>query len=219
MIQLAEHLADRPIVAVLRASDANRFVDAAQAIADAGFLAVEFTLTSQGVFDALRKARDRLPSTVLIGAGTLRTLAQVERAIDAGASFLVSQLTSFPLIEAAHQRAIPFLPGALTPNEIAEAWAYEVQAVKVSPIGPLGGTAYLRELVGPLPDVPLFPTGGVRIEEADDYLAAGAALVGISRDLTRDALVDGDIDALAQRAAFAVRRVVAAQNASRGVRG
>ena len=208
MIQLSEALQARPVVAVLRAPDADRFIEVSSVLIEAGFPAVEFTFTTAGVIEALRRARDQLPADVLVGAGTVRTVEQAHRAIDAGASFLVSQVTDTAVIEAAHSRGVPFLPGALTPNEIVRAWDHGVQAVKVSPAGPVGGVAYLAELVGPLPDIPLMPTGRVRIDEAGDYLAAGAAFVGVSRDLTRDALLPGgDLTGLAERAARTVRSV------------
>ncbi|WP_328996197.1 bifunctional 4-hydroxy-2-oxoglutarate aldolase/2-dehydro-3-deoxy-phosphogluconate aldolase [Kribbella sp. NBC_01245] len=208
MIQLSEALRARPVVAVLRAPDADRFIEVSSVLIEAGIPAVEFTLTSAGVFDALRRARDELPAGVLVGAGSVRTVEQAHRAIDAGASFLVSQVTDAAVIEAAHSRDVPFVPGALTPNEIVLAWSYGVQAVKVSPVGPVGGVSYVAELVGPLPDIRLMPTGLVRIDEAGDYLTAGAAFVGVSRDLTRDALLPGgDLAGLAERAARAVRSV------------
>lgn len=207
MIKLTDALPERPVVAVLRAADAGQFVAVSAVLAEAGFGAVEFTLTTAGAVEAIRRARAELPS-VLVGAGTIRTLDQVHQAIDAGASFLVSQVTSPVLVAAAHERGVPFIPGALTPNEIVAAWDLGVQAVKVSPIGPVGGIDYLTELVGPLPDIPLMPTGLVRIDEAAGYLGAGAAVVGISRDLTRDALLpDGDLRALAERATQVIRSV------------
>jgi len=208
MIQLSEALQARPVVAVLRAPDADRFIEVSSVLIEAGIPAVEFTLTSAGVIDALRRARDQLPAGVLVGAGTVRTVEHAHRAIDAGASFLVSQVTDPAVIEAAHSRGVPFIPGALTPNEIVRAWDYGVQAVKVSPVGPVGGVAYLAELVGPLPDIPLMPTGRVLVDEVGGYLAAGAAFVGVSRDLTRDALLPGgDLTGLAERAARTVRSV------------
>jgi 2-dehydro-3-deoxyphosphogluconate aldolase/(4S)-4-hydroxy-2-oxoglutarate aldolase len=208
MIQLSEALQARPMVAVLRAPDADRFIEVSSVLIEAGIPAVEFTLTSAGVLDALRQAREQLPAGILVGAGTVRTVEQAHRAIDAGASFLVSQVTDPAVIEASHSCGVPFVPGALTPNEIVRAWDYGVQAVKVSPVGPVGGVAYIAELVGPLPDIPLMPTGRVRIDEAGDYLAAGAAFVGVSRDLTRDALLPGgDLAGLAERAARTVRSV------------
>lgn len=207
MIQLTDELADRPVVAVLRAAGAERFAEVSGVLAAAGFGAVEFTLTTPGAVEAIAAARAGLPA-LIVGAGTVRTIEQVHQAIDAGAAFLVSQVTSPALVEAAAQRGVPFIPGALTPNEIVAAWGLGVQAVKVSPVGPVGGIDYITELVGPLPDIPLMPTGLVRVHEAGDYLAAGAAIVGISRDLTRDALLPGgDLDGLAERAARVIRSV------------
>jgi len=208
MIQLNDRLSDRPVVAVLRAPDACRFLEVSAVVIEAGFRAVEFTLTTTGALDAISQARERLPDDVLVGAGTVRTVDQVHRAIDAGASFLVSQVADRALVEAAHARGVPFVPGALTPTEIVAAWGFGVQAVKVSPVGPLGGAGYIAELVGPLPDIPLMPTGQVGIDEAGDYLKAGAAMVGLSRDLTRDAVQPGgDLLALAERAGRVMRSV------------
>ena len=207
MIQLSDRLSDRPVVAVLRAAGADRFLEVSAVLAEGGFGAVEFTLTTAGAFEAISRARSELPG-LLVGAGTVRTLEQVHQAIDSGASFLVSQVTDPALVEAARGRDVPFVPGALTPNEIVAAWNLGVQAVKVSPVGPVGGVDYIAELVGPLPDIPLMPTGMVRIDEAGAYLAAGAALVGISRDLTREALLPGgDLSALAERAERVIRSV------------
>ncbi|ADB33982.1 2-dehydro-3-deoxyphosphogluconate aldolase/4- hydroxy-2-oxoglutarate aldolase [Kribbella flavida DSM 17836] len=207
MIRLRDELGQRPVVAVLRAPDAGRFVEVSAVLVAHGFGAVEFTLTSAGAVEAIARAAAELPS-VLVGAGTVRTVEQVHQAIDAGAGFLVSQVTSPVLVEAAHARGVPFVPGALTPNEIVAAWELGVQAVKVSPIGPVGGARYIAELAGPLPEIPLMPTGAVPVDAAGEYLAAGATVVGLSRDLTRDALgPGGDLDALADRAARVIRSV------------
>ena len=98
------------------------------------------------------------------------------------------------------EQQIAFIPGALTPTEVVTAWNAGVPAVKVSPIGPLGGVSYLRELRGPLPDVALMPTGGVTLEAAAHYLDAGAIAVGVSGALLADALLGGDLTALSARA-------------------
>ena len=103
-------------------------------------------------------------------------------------------------MQAAADVGLSYVPGALTPTEIVSAWNTGVPAVKVSPIGPLGGVDYLRELRGPLPDVALMPTGGVTLEDAAEYLALGAVAVGVSGALFADALLGGDLAALRQRA-------------------
>jgi len=188
------------VVVVFRAPTAARFLDAGLALADAGITRLEFTLTSDGALGAIASAKTRLPH-VDIGCGTARSVADVEAARDAGADFVVSQYLDRALVEAARRMSIAYVPGALTPGEIVAAAQCGPPVVKVSPIGPVGGAAYLRELVGPLPDIPMFPTGGVRPEDAGGYFAAGAAFVGLSGLLLQDALTDGDLVDLAARAA------------------
>jgi 2-dehydro-3-deoxyphosphogluconate aldolase/(4S)-4-hydroxy-2-oxoglutarate aldolase len=207
MIDLLDILRSRRVVAVLRAPDADRFLPASQALYDAGITCLEFTLTTHGALDALRDARKALPGDALLGVGTVRTLRHVNESIEAGADFLVNQAFKPELVDAAHERDVPFVPGTLTPTEVVRAWEHGVPAVKVSPIGPVGGLDYLSELRGPLPEIPLLPTGGVTREAAPEYLRRGAVAVGLSRDLLLDALQPGgDLDALAARG----RAVVAA---------
>lgn len=210
MIDLHDALRSRKLVAVLRAPDANRFVAVSNVLYDAGFRCLEFTLTTDGALDALRNARKALPDDVLLGIGTVRTLAQVDAALEAGADFLVSQTFNAAVVDSAQSRGVPFIPGTLTPNEVVAAWEHGVPAVKVSPIGPVGGPEYLTELAAPLPEVPIMPTGGVTVDNGPEYLRRGAIAVGISRSLTGDALVPGgDLDALAERARTAVAGVAA----------
>jgi 2-dehydro-3-deoxyphosphogluconate aldolase/(4S)-4-hydroxy-2-oxoglutarate aldolase len=203
-------LARQPVVAILRAPDASRFLAASEVLYEAGFRCLEYTLTTDGALEALRAARNALPDDVILAVGTVRTEQHVQDAIDAGAQFLVSQVLRPRLIEIAKSRGVPFVPGALTPTEIADAWETGVPAVKVSPIGPVGGIEYFDQLRAPLPEIPLMPTGGVTIDQVADYLSRGAAAVGLSGPLLGDALLaNGDLAGLASRA----RQAVAAASA------
>lgn len=186
------------VIAVLRAPTAEHFGAVASVLADAGLAKLEFTLTSDGALEAITAAKRALPH-VEIGCGTARTAADIRRAKEAGADFVVSQYYDPAFVDAARAVGIDYVPGALTPGEIVRA-ASDAELVKVSPIGPVGGVAYLRELVGPLPDIPLFPTGGVRPDELGAYFDAGAASVGVSALLLQDALTGGDLGALDARA-------------------
>ena len=160
-----------------------------------------FTLTTWGALEALVAARKALPSDALLGVGTIRTVQHVTDSFDAGADFLVNQAFKAGLVEAARRGDVPFILGTLTPIEIVTAWEFGVPAIKVSPIGPVGGLHCLAELRGPLPDIPLVPTGGVTIADAAAYLEGGAMAVGVSRDLIGDALAfGGDLAALSKRA-------------------
>jgi 2-dehydro-3-deoxyphosphogluconate aldolase/(4S)-4-hydroxy-2-oxoglutarate aldolase len=200
-------LARQPVVAILRASDSARFLAASEVLYEAGFRCLEFTLTTEGALDAVHAARSSLPDDLILAVGTVRTEEHVTDSIDAGADFLVSQVLRRHLVEIAQRRGVPFIPGALTPTEIVDAWETGVPAVKVSPIGPVGGLEYFDQLRAPLPEIPMMPTGGVAIDEIGHYLDRGAAAVGLSGPLLGDALLPGgDLAALADRA----RRAVAA---------
>ena len=210
MSELLEALAPNPLIAILRAPDANAFGPVTETLYKAGFRCVEFTLTTSGAIDAMKEVLASMPDDLIVGIGTVRTQDQVEQAIDAGAAFLVSQVFRPSLVDAAAARGVPFFPGALTPTEILDAWESGVPAVKVSPIGPVGGLAYFDNLRGPLPDILMMPTGGVELDEVSAYLDKGAAAVGLSGSLIVDALLPGgDLAALAERAERAVAAVYA----------
>lgn len=193
-------LPPQAVVAVLRAPTARHFAAASSVLWDAGIRCFEFTLTTDGALEALSAFREAHPEA-LIGVGTVRTVAHLNGAAAAGARFAVSQIFLPRLVEEAANLDLPFVPGALTPTEIVTAWESGVPLVKVSPIGPVGGVTYLAELRGPLPDVALMPTGGVTLDAAADYLAAGAVAVGVSGAVFGDSLITGDLTGLADRAA------------------
>ena len=203
MVARAEHpplpLPPRAVVAVLRAPTAKNFVAACEVLRGAGITCFEFTLTTDGALEALVETRAALPDAV-VGLGTVRTAEHLEAAAQVGAAFAVSQVFFPELVAAANARRIPYVPGTLTPTEVVSAWNTGVPAVKVSPIGPVGGVTYLTELLTPLPDVAIMPTGGVKLEAVRDYLDAGAVAVGVSGALFEDALLGGDLDALKRRA-------------------
>lgn len=197
--RLPSPLPPRAVVVVFRAPTAEHFVPASEALWDAGVRCFEYTLTTDGALDALAELRKLLPEA-LVGVGTVRTVDHIRAATDAGAQFSVSQIFLPELATAAREQQIPFIPGALTPTEVVTAWNAGVPAVKVSPIGPLGGVSYLNELRGPIPDVAIMPTGGVTVESAAAYLDAGAVAVGVSGALLGDVLLGGDLGALSARA-------------------
>jgi len=202
-----DRLAAVPVVAILRAADAGRFVQVGQVLYEAGVRAVEVTLTSTGALEAFGRLREELPGDALLGVGTVRSVADAEAAVGAGAAYLVAPDFRPEVVAWAVGRGVPAVPGALTPTEIAAAWAAGATAVKLFPVSAAGGPAYLKAVRAPLPEVPLVPTGGVGLGDIGAYLAAGAAAVGIGGPLLGDAGdPGGDLDALAGRA----RRAVAA---------
>jgi 2-dehydro-3-deoxyphosphogluconate aldolase/(4S)-4-hydroxy-2-oxoglutarate aldolase len=146
----------------------------------------------------LRKASD---SSVLIGAGTVLNKKMAQDCVDAGAQFLVSPGLDVPSVEFAQKEGMLMLAGALTPTEVITAWNAGSELVKIFPCGQVGGAAYIKSLKGPLPQVPLVPTGGVNLNTAADFILAGAAALGVGGELVQaDALKTGNASVIVENA-------------------
>ncbi len=183
------------LVAILRSvPDVEQVV---ATLAAAGVRVVEVTLDSSGALPAIERIRRRGDVTVL--AGTVRRPEQVDEAVRAGAEGCVGPAFVPTVVERCLELGVPAIPGAATPTEVECAWQAGAAMVKLFPAG-LGGPRYLRELLAPLPDVPLLATGGVTVDNAAEFLAAGAVAVGIGSSLTAAA----DVGAEAARAVEAV---------------
>lgn len=141
-----------------------------------------------------------------IGAGTVLTVEAAQRAIDAGATFLVMPHLDTEIVRWAADRGVPALPGAATPTEALAGWRAGAAAIKVFPASVLG-PGFVRELRGPLPEIPLVPTGGVTAGNAAAFIGAGAAAVGLGGWL----LGDGEAAGVRQRAREIVGVVAAAR--------
>jgi len=201
------------IIPIIRASSADAVVPIAEALLQAGLPICEITLTVPNAIDAIGAVAKRFSGKVLVGAGTVTDAETAKRAAEAGAEFIVTPCLVPEVIEAAHRAGVAVLPGALTPTEVFEAFRWGGDMVKVFPVQSVGGAAYLRALRGPLPDIPLVPTGGVTLANMAELFQAGAAAVGVGTELiSQDALVRRDyaaIGALAKQflAAARVRRI------------
>lgn len=170
-------------IAILRAPSLNAGVAMAKAAVAGGFQLIEVTWTSDRPADLVTVLRQTLPSTCRVGVGTVLTPAATQEAIAAGAQFCFAPHTDADLIALCQRHEVPVIPGALTPTEIVRAWQLGASSVKVFPCQTMGGASYIRHLQGPLPHIPLIPTGGVTVEDAQAYLQAGAIAIGISGSL------------------------------------
>ncbi len=187
-------------IAVIRASQLSLGRQMAQAVAAGGMPLIEITWNTARAPELISQLRLELPHCT-IGTGTLLNLEQLQQAIDAGAQFLFTPHVDPALIAAAVDAGVPMVPGALSPTEIVTAWNAAASCVKVFPIEAVGGTSYIKSLQGPLGQIPLIPTGGVTLENAKSFIAAGAIAVGLSGDLFPKALIAAeDWEAIAQRA-------------------
>jgi 2-dehydro-3-deoxyphosphogluconate aldolase/(4S)-4-hydroxy-2-oxoglutarate aldolase len=172
-----EKLKEAAVVAVIRAKSADAAVEMSHALVRGGVTGVEVTFSTPNAADAIARVRKELPNA-LVGAGTVLELAELAAACDAGASFLVSPHFDPALLEKARERNVPYLPGALTPTEIVRAWKAGASCVKLFP-GSAVGPGYVKAIRGPLPDVPLMPTGGVDEKNLLEWLKAGVVAVGM----------------------------------------
>ena len=179
-------------IAVIRAPSLILGQQMARAIAKGGIRLIEITGTSAAAADLIQELRAELPDCT-IGTGTVLNGAQMGEAIAAGAQFCFTPHTNTDLIYRAVEHQIPVIPGALSPTEIVTAWQAGAASVKVFPVEAVGGTAYIRSLQGPLGHIPLIPTGGVTLQNARDFISAGAIAVGLSSQLfPRQAIANGD---------------------------
>ncbi|MBC7973332.1 MAG: bifunctional 4-hydroxy-2-oxoglutarate aldolase/2-dehydro-3-deoxy-phosphogluconate aldolase [Verrucomicrobia bacterium] len=199
-------------IAVIRAPQFEVGYQMAKAAAAGGIRLLEITWNSDRAPALIHKLRQQLPHCA-IGTGTILSETQLQDAIAAGAEFLFTPHVAPSLIEWAIAQEVPIIPGALSPTEIVSAWQAGASSVKVFPVQSLGGATYIESLQAPLGGIPLIPTGGVTLENAASFLAAGAIAVGLSGNLfPKQAVVTGDWDAIAQRAATLVDRLTSAHD-------
>jgi 2-dehydro-3-deoxyphosphogluconate aldolase/(4S)-4-hydroxy-2-oxoglutarate aldolase len=192
-----DRLAAEGVLAVIRAPDAEGAVHAGRALVRGGVRALEVAFTTPDAAEAIAElARD---PAVLVGAGTVLTAEQARAAIEAGARFLVSPGLVEPVLELGGEAGVLAIPGALTPTEVLAA-ARRAPVVKLFPAS-LGGPAYLRALLAPLPQLRVIPTGGVSAANIADWCAAGAFALGVGGDLCAPAAIAARDDAAIAAAA------------------
>jgi 2-dehydro-3-deoxyphosphogluconate aldolase/(4S)-4-hydroxy-2-oxoglutarate aldolase len=188
------------VVAVVRLNDLSRAVPLTEALVAGGVRAVEFTFTNPAAADAISAARDALGERALIGAGSVLDAETARVAILAGAAFIVTPTVALPVVTVSQRYGVATVIGALTPTEILTAWEAGATYVKVFPAS-LGGPRYLRDVRGPLPQVKLIPTGGVDVNNAGEFIHAGAVAVALGSNLVdARSVADEDWDTLTARA-------------------
>ena len=199
------------VVAVIRMKDAAKLRAVVDAIAAGGVRAIEVTMTVPGAVDLIRTLARSLPADILLGAGTVTDAATARAVIDAGARYVVSPVFRREVIAACHERDVAVAPGCFTPTEILDAHECGADVVKVFPATALG-PQFIKDVRAPLPQVRLMPTGGVSLDNAGDWIRAGAIAVGVgSALLDAKAIEEGRLDVLTHNA----RRIVASVASAR----
>lgn len=195
------------LVGIIRLAQYTQPVEVAHALVEGGVQVLEFSLTGAQALAAISAAGDALGTRAYVGAGTVRTVEDVNNAADFGATFIVTPAYNRAVLQACRQRDLPVLCGALTPTEMMNALQDGADLIKLFPAR-LGGPRYVKDLLGPFPDLQLVPTGGVSAENARDYLEAGAVAVALGSSLVpKEAVARRQFADITRAAADCVRVV------------
>ncbi|SFC20824.1 2-dehydro-3-deoxyphosphogluconate aldolase / (4S)-4-hydroxy-2-oxoglutarate aldolase [Parapedobacter composti] len=174
--QLTKH----GIIVIIRGLHPDDAPDVAEALYAGGIRLLEITMNSEAPLTAIRAVADVMAGRMVIGAGTVLNARMVEEAVTAGAEFVLSPIVCEEVIQTARQLGVVAVPGAYTPTEVYRAHQAGADIVKIFPATSPG---YIRDIAGPLPQVPLLPTGGINLQNICDYKAAGAVGFGIGSAL------------------------------------
>jgi 2-dehydro-3-deoxyphosphogluconate aldolase / (4S)-4-hydroxy-2-oxoglutarate aldolase len=181
-------LLDHGIVAIVRIKEPAELVQVAEAIEAGGVRVIEFTMTTPNALDAIRHLASEWGERILLGAGTVLDPETARAALLAGAQFLVAPNFNPAVVQLARRYSKVVIPGAFTPTEIVAAWESGADLVKVFPATALG-PQYLKDILAPLPQIRLLPTGGVNLNNIGQFIAAGASAVAVGGNLVESRLV------------------------------
>lgn len=191
------------VSAILRTDDQRKAAEAMSAALRGGFTIVEFTLTIPGVYELIQEFSKR--EGVIVGAGTVLEVEQARRAVEAGASFLVSPIVDEAVISAAAALGVAAMPGTHTPTEMFRAHRAGAQLCKLFP-APAGGPAWVRSVMGPMPFLKIVPTNGIDLDNMEQWFAAGAWAGGFVASLFGADVNSGNWSAIESRARAIVER-------------
>lgn len=200
----AETIIAGRLIAVLRLHDAGHALECAHAVADGGITTIEVISTVPEFETVIRRLS--VITDLVVGAGTILDRKNAVQAVEAGAQFCASPVTDPRLVEDILRHGVMAMPGALTPTEIAYAHSLGAAMVKVFPM-PSDGVSYIKAMRGPLPHIPLAPSGGVTLDTAAPLLHAGCAALNVGSWLTHGK--DGELLSLEEVAHRATRLVSA----------
>lgn len=194
------------VIAIVRGVEEKHIAGVAQALLDGGVPVMEVTLNTEGALGMIGRLQEAFGDRMYIGAGTVLDVEDARKALDAGASYLVTPNMDEEVIRFAVERDVPIFPGAMTPTEIVKAWKAGATAVKVFPSASLG-IAYMKELLAPLDRIPLMAVGGVTEDNIGEYLRIGCYGVGIGGSLVNlKEIAAGNYDWVRNKAARLVVR-------------
>ena len=209
--QLYKTVADAGVVAVIRAQSKDQLLEIGKALLDGGVPAIEVTMSTPKAIAGIEMLADKYGDHAVVGVGTVVDAATCADAIHAGAQFVVSPAFDPEIVATTKRYGKISIPGAFTPTEILRAWTAGADVVKVFPSTTLG-PGYFRDVLAPLPQIRLTPTGGVDQKNVGEWIKAGAVFVGAGSSLvTKDAMAKGDWESITGNAKAFVEAIKAAR--------
>ncbi|QXD14104.1 bifunctional 4-hydroxy-2-oxoglutarate aldolase/2-dehydro-3-deoxy-phosphogluconate aldolase [Rhodocaloribacter litoris] len=209
--EILQRIIESGAVAVVRMADAQRLLRVAEALHEGGITAIEITMTTPDALAVIEEVAGAMGDEVQVGVGSVLSAEVARQAIDAGARYVVSPVFKPEVVAEAHRHDVPAMPGCFTPTEILAATEAGADLVKVFPADVVG-MPFFKAVLAPMPHLKLMPTGGVTLENAGDWIRAGAVAVGVgSALLDKAAIAAGDYAVLIENARKLRRSVEAAR--------
>jgi 2-dehydro-3-deoxyphosphogluconate aldolase/(4S)-4-hydroxy-2-oxoglutarate aldolase len=195
-----KRITDCGVMVVIRAQDSSQLIKVAEAVKKGGIDIFEITMTTPNALTVIKEISDKFGNDLLIGTGTVLDQETARAAILAGAEFIVAPTLNIQVIKLCQRYDKIIVPGAFTPTEILTAWEEGADIVKVFPATAVG-PKYFKDIKGPLPQVKLLPTGGVNLDNAGDFIKAGAEAIAVGGNLAGKKLIaEGNFKAITENA-------------------
>jgi 2-dehydro-3-deoxyphosphogluconate aldolase / (4S)-4-hydroxy-2-oxoglutarate aldolase len=207
-MSLLQEIINSGVVAVIRGAKSDSIIPIAESLLAGGVKAIEITAETPGALQLIEKVSVVLGDKVIAGAGTVLDPETARIAIMHGAKFIFSPTINIETIKMTKRYGVISVPGAMTPTEILSGYENGADIIKVFPANILGPN-YLKDVHGPLPQIPLMPTGGIDIENTASYIRAGAVAVGVGSTLvnTKEEMTDAYFNNLREKAIRFVEQV------------
>ncbi|HEV7332354.1 MAG TPA: bifunctional 4-hydroxy-2-oxoglutarate aldolase/2-dehydro-3-deoxy-phosphogluconate aldolase [Flavisolibacter sp.] len=198
-MNVLSHILHHKLVAIIRGVYPDDVLQITEALYQGGIRTLEITLNSPDALSVIGAVAQQMQGKVIVGAGTVLDAASAKAAISSGAEFIISPSLDIDTIQQTKSLGKVSIPGALTPTEIFQAYKSGGDIIKVFPAS--AGVQYMRDLKGPFPQIPLMPTGGISIENIQQFHEAGAVAFGIGSTLVnaKEPVTEASLEALRAR--------------------
>ncbi|MGI8316712.1 bifunctional 4-hydroxy-2-oxoglutarate aldolase/2-dehydro-3-deoxy-phosphogluconate aldolase [Halobacillus mangrovi] len=201
MTDTLQRMMEHKLVAVIRGARGEEILSIARALHEGGVHILEVTADTPQVNEWIQKINEEFGDQLIVGVGTVLDSETARAAIMAGASFIFSPTVDTETIQLTKRYGVVSIPGALTPTEILTAYEHGADMIKIFPAGTVG-PSYIKDVHGPLPHIPLMPTGGVDLSNVREYFEKGAVAAGLGSALvnTKQPVNEETLKAITEKA-------------------